>query len=307
MGSMDLEDGMETVQVEIVGPSGDVLVTCPVTMKEVIPAALRTSLHSIGKDAKGIYMFVLGTSILEEEMSFEKIGGVKGALVEVTVLDSWHHCFVWGFCSESNGCEIQNEGHLFQRGQTAATTDGVRARAFLPRETRCYVSFRSMSIGTHASLGVGTSSCKLAATCYSHLFGQDENSWALCFGRATDHRLVGYHNGVVCPTRDLGGEVLDFVLDQSLDILTIGILISGTGEMRVLLPGHHEEIVVPFGVPKDAQVFVVASTVYGDGRIWISERPDREQVSQCQNEVADRSDRSSLGDQDGEENEYADD
>lgn len=33
---------------------------------------------------------------------------------------------------------------------------------------------------------------------------QDENSWALCFGRATDHRLVGYHNGVVCPTRDLG-------------------------------------------------------------------------------------------------------
>eukprot|EP00434_Breviolum_minutum_P013969 symbB.v1.2.012319.t1/scaffold846.1/size158211/5 len=63
--------------------------------------------------------------------------------------------------------------------------------------------------------------------------------------------------------------------------------------MRVLLPGHHEEIVVPFGVPKDAQVFVVASTVYGDGRIWISERPDREQVSQRHNEVADRSDRSS--------------
>lgn len=31
--------------------------------------------------------------------------------------------------------------------------------------------------------------------------------------------------------------MLDFVLDQSLDILTIGILISGTGEMRVLLPG----------------------------------------------------------------------
>ena len=34
------------------------------------------------------------------------------------------------------------------------------------------LTFRSMSIGTHASLGVGTSSCKLAATCYSHLFGQ---------------------------------------------------------------------------------------------------------------------------------------
>ena len=30
-------------------------------------------------------MFVLGTSILEEEMSFEKIGGVKGALVEAGI------------------------------------------------------------------------------------------------------------------------------------------------------------------------------------------------------------------------------
>jgi len=70
-----------------------------------------------------------------------------------------------------------------------------------------------------------------------------------------------------------------------------------------------QEIVVSFGVPKDAQVFVVASTVYGRGRIWISEKPDRElSVSQLQKaEVADRSDRSSLDDQDGEENEYADD
>lgn len=49
------------------------------------PLSARTSLHSIGKDAKGIYMFVLGTSILEEEMSFEKIGGVKGALVEAGI------------------------------------------------------------------------------------------------------------------------------------------------------------------------------------------------------------------------------
>lgn len=48
MGSMDLEDGMETVQVEIVGPSGDVLVTCPVTMKEVIPAALRRGCRHFG-------------------------------------------------------------------------------------------------------------------------------------------------------------------------------------------------------------------------------------------------------------------
>ena len=32
---------------------------------------------------------------------------------QVTVLDSWHHCFVWGFCSESNGSAIQNEGQLF--------------------------------------------------------------------------------------------------------------------------------------------------------------------------------------------------
>ena len=32
---------------------------------------------------------------------------------------------------------------------------------------------------------------------------QDEKSWALCFGRATEDRLVGYHNGVVYPMSDL--------------------------------------------------------------------------------------------------------
>lgn len=37
-----------------------------------------------------------------------------GKSCQVTVLDSWHHCFVWGFCSESNGCEIQNEGQLWR-------------------------------------------------------------------------------------------------------------------------------------------------------------------------------------------------
>lgn len=40
-----------------------------------------------------------------------------------------------------------------------------------------------------------------------------------------------------CIWKNSGGEVLDLVLDQSLDILTIGILISGTGEMHVILPG----------------------------------------------------------------------
>ena len=56
-------------------------------------------------------------------------------------------CFYLSFVKKIPLCRkaVQTDfsGHLFQRGETAATTDGVRARAFLPRETRCYVSFRT--------------------------------------------------------------------------------------------------------------------------------------------------------------------
>ena len=65
MGSMDLEDGMETVQVEIVGPSGDLLVTCPVTMKEVIPAALRRGWRSTLDDVDLTRHF-LGVEIFQK-------------------------------------------------------------------------------------------------------------------------------------------------------------------------------------------------------------------------------------------------
>ena len=121
-----------------------------------------------------------------------------------------------------------------------------------------------------ACLGVGTKNCKLAEPSYVHLYGQDENSWALCFG--VDREFAGYHKGQLCVMQDLNGAPLAPVKHErgkAGETLYISFLISTAGQMLVTLPGH-EQMVIPFEIPEDLDVFVTASTVYGHGKIQIS-------------------------------------
>lgn len=129
---------------------------------------------------------------------------------------------------------------------------------------------------SQACLGVGTNKCKLAETSYVHLYGQDENSWALCFG--LDREFAAYHKGQLCVMQDLNGKALAPVKHErgeareAREALYISFQISSAGQMLVTLPGH-EQMVVPFEIPEDLDVFVTASTVYGHGKIRISSVP----------------------------------
>jgi len=129
---------------------------------------------------------------------------------------------------------------------------------------------------SQACLGVGTNKCKLAETSYVHLYGQDENSWALCFG--LDREFAAYHKGQLCVMQDLNGKALAPVKHErgeareAREGLYISFQISTAGQMLVTLPGH-EQMVVPFEIPQDLDVFVTASTVYGHGKIRISSVP----------------------------------
>ena len=114
-------------------------------------------------------------------------------------------------------------------------------------------------------LGVGTSNCELRpmGRPHIHLFGDDENSWALCVSRAS--RVLARHKGQSCDMEDLSGKLVESPmlrcrgLDSGPKTLVFSFLISASGQMLVTLPGHSEEIVVPFEIPQDFDVFVVAS------------------------------------------------
>lgn len=232
---------------------------------------MRASLREAGKEAKGVFVFTLGTSIMEEGWPLERFGVTAGSSVEVTVLDSSRPCFEWDSCEASNGNVISDQGSSFQRHDKTAHTDGVQSRAALPRDTACYICFHH--IGTHACLGVGTKKCRLAETSYVDLYGQDENSWALCFGVGRD--FAGYHKGQRYVMQDSNGKAVAPVKHErgtTGEALYISFQISTAGQMLVTLPGH-EQMVIPFEIPKDLDVFVSASTVYGHGKIRISSVP----------------------------------
>ena len=149
MDSPDLQDESETAdtaEIQIVAPSGTVLVTLPFSIRVPADTAMKTCLQHSGKEAKGVFVFMLGSTLIEEGWCSEKVGIAAGSTIEMTVLD----CLLT-YC----------EGHTFKRGliaRLASYTDGVRTAAPLPRDT---------------------SSCQLERE-YGWLYGQDENSW--CFG-----------------------------------------------------------------------------------------------------------------------------
>eukprot|EP00438_Fugacium_kawagutii_P014019 Skav204094 [mRNA] locus=scaffold3129:460227:461060:+ [translate_table: standard] len=263
-------------EVQIVGPSGSVLeMQLPIRLPGAVEA-MRKALRSNGKEAKGLFVFALGTLVIEEDWSLEKLGVCAGASIEVTMLDSLRPCFEWSAHDPTFDNRILDP-HTFQRGCRADHTDGVRTSAALPREARCYIRFDK--IGTHASVGVATASCKLGASKYQYLYGQDDNSWALCFGQQSEG-VLAQHKGQSYAMQDLNGTPADAVPNWQKS-LSISFLITEAGKMLATFPGHSEDLVIPFEVPKDLDVFVVASTVYAESKILISSTPfeDRPQAS----------------------------
>eukprot|EP00913_Durusdinium_trenchii_P034540 g32313.t1 len=136
-------------------------------------------------------------------------------------------------------------------------------------------------IGTHAAVGVGTSDCTLHESGRTYLFGQDEHSWALCFGRGTRNQVKALHNGVGIAAEDAGST--DFTIadeamaaeDLNFECMSFAFDITASGEMRVTLP-KGKSLTVPFGISPDLEIYVVASTVENGGRITISHQ-DTEQ------------------------------
>ncbi|CAK8998212.1 Ankyrin-2 (ANK-2) (Ankyrin-B) (Brain ankyrin) (Non-erythroid ankyrin) [Durusdinium trenchii] len=174
---------------------------------------------------------------------------------------------VWGWCSRDVGNSIKN-GTIFQRCSVDNRVDGVRAEGSLPRDSKCFVTFRM--IGTHAAVGVGTSDCTLHESGRTYLFGQDEHSWALCFGRGTRNQVKALHNGVGIAAEDAGST--DFTIadeDLNFECMSFAFDITASGEMRVTLP-KGKSLTVPFGISPDLEIYVVASTVENGGRITIS-------------------------------------
>ena len=269
LSEVDVEEGPGTAEVQIVAPIG-ILQISHLSIHEPAAENMRTSLKSIGKEAKGIFIFMLGTTIIEEGWSFEKLGVTAGSKIEVTVLDSLRPCFEWGFYDPAAGNKISDKGSTFARGPASHRTSGVRTHAALPRDTPCYLRFTK--IGSHADLGVGTSSCKLGPSDepWANLFGQDENSWALCF--SDENGVSAYHRSQVFGAQDSSGKPVE-LFQEFFSGMVVSFLISASGQMLVTLPGHSKEIVVPFEIPEDTQVFVVASTAHARGTISISSSP----------------------------------
>ena len=272
---VDVEEGPGTAEVQIVAPIG-ILQISHLSIHEPAAENMRTSLKSIGKEAKGIFIFMLGTTIIEEGWSFEKLGVTAGSKIEVTVLDSLRPCFEWGFYDPAAGNKISDKGSTFARGAPSNGTSGVRTTAALPRDTLCYVRFQGIS--SHADLGVGTRNCKLSDSSgprrFKHVFGQDENSWALCLSCYVGQALSACHKGQSYDMQDLSGALAQpHFAATTASPLVFSFLISASGQMLVTLPGHSKEIVVPFEIPEDTQVFVVASTALARSSISISSSP----------------------------------
>ena len=110
---------------------------------------MRTSLRAAGKEAKGIFVFTVGTTILEEEWPLEKLGITEGSSIEVTVLDSmrpllWMGCLrcvlwqrdFWTMDQPSNGVKWRHTPmeceRLFHCLETQSVTYALRVLTLAP-------------------------------------------------------------------------------------------------------------------------------------------------------------------------------
>ncbi|CAE7560677.1 SPSB1, partial [Symbiodinium pilosum] len=203
-------------------------------------------------------------------MLVKDIGFPPEGVAEVSVIVDSRPAFQWKYCK--GGLEnISDQGDIYTRDCKASETNGVRSAACLPRGVKVHLGFQL--IGTHACFGVGTKSVELSADTYCTLYGQDENSWAIAFGTEIGNSLQAWHSGKIVEFYRAGAREhpvppSDIVL-APFDRTTwfhVSFLLDLDGSFFVWLPGSSDEdaVVVPFQVPKDAEVYVVASTVFGN-------------------------------------------
>jgi len=252
------------VEVQLCTPGGECLAraTLPLSSRA---ADMRKALSTI--EMKGESIFLIGTRVVEEEVTLQGAGAVAASTVVVTVLFDMRPCFEWADFDVAGG-SLENS-HTYKRGMLASTTHGVRTSSPLPRDTWCYIQMRR--IGTHSTVGLGTSACPLSSSTYRYLYGQDAQSWALAFGRAIDH-FEAFHGGLRYELQDTSGQVVTPPGPEE-DNAEIGFLVTKSGKMHFQLPGHEAEFLAPFKIPENLDVYAVASTVYGGGEICISQSP----------------------------------
>eukprot|EP00928_Gymnodinium_smaydae_P069380 TRINITY_DN5284_c0_g3_i1.p1 TRINITY_DN5284_c0_g3~~TRINITY_DN5284_c0_g3_i1.p1 ORF type:complete len:283 (-),score=23.96 TRINITY_DN5284_c0_g3_i1:147-995(-) len=166
--------------------------------------------------------------------------------------------------------EGEQEFSIFTRSAIASLTHGVRGIKPLPLVAEWYVNF--VGVGSNAGVGVATASNALKHTGYVDLFGQDKQSWALCFGDSGgtcmyDGKSLGKVFGAA---GDRGPGVRLSVLMRRVD-----------SNLFASCPGDDKEHLLFSDLPLDIKLYAVASTVYGHGLVVISrEQPSEEQLSQ---------------------------
>ena len=91
--------------------------------------------------------------------------------------------------------------------------EGRSKRLQYPRQFHTKVQqlvFVAAHFGVHDSLQTDTNQSEYASVAKlppggrTYLFGQDEHSWALCFGRGTRNQVKALHNGVGIAAEDAG-------------------------------------------------------------------------------------------------------
>eukprot|EP00439_Symbiodinium_sp_Y106_P051442 s2039_g6.t2 len=251
-----------------------------VALKEVLAARL-------DEDDEVLHSFLYDGALIWETALVRDLGFPTDGVAEICVVVDSRASFQWKHCTIGEGF-ISEDGATYHRGETSSTTNGVRAAAPLPRGARCHLTFKS--VGSHACFGVGTKMVQLSERRYSSLYGQDEESWAVVFGMGEQTRA--YHAkqeyqiqtraaGLPLASHDRGARITNGGRDC---ILPVSFLLGDDGSLSFWLPGaaddtaglegaDEEALVVPFNVPQDKRVYVVASTVYGRGMIAISQAP----------------------------------
>lgn len=264
--------------IELRTIAGDVIARAELDPDAVAVVALKKALAAgRDEDDEMLHNFLYDGALISESVLVRDLGFPTTGMAEICVVVDSRPSFQWRHCTLGQGT-ISEDGAIYHRGGTAGATNGVRAAAPLPRGARCHLTFKS--VGSHACFGVGTKMVQLSENKYCFLYGQDEESWAVAFG--FDKRLQAYHAeqkyeiqtrtaGLPLAAHDGRAQIANGGRDC---ILPVSFMLGDDGSLSFWVPGGEDEaLVVPFNVPKDKRVYVVASTVYGSGMIEISQAP----------------------------------
>lgn len=249
-------------EVTVLALNGDVLAVVDMwpwelarTLKERVAAAG-------GPHSEHQQLLLRGEMVLDTH-SGAQLGFEGGDTAEVSVASDVGEAFCWGH--KGGSCDISEDRLTLTKG-TSPETVGVMGAAPLPMEATWRLRFSRF--GSFACAGVATAEAALSSTGYGYLFdGREEarQSWGLCVedgvtytarhGDATRQLDVG----------DLGADAQD-----PSKISQVQLRLSKGTELYGLLPGEgREEQLLFSGLPTEAKLYAVASTVFGNSRISI--------------------------------------